>query len=139
MQFIGIDVHKRIFTACILDENEKVVGEIIDAPTTEKGLDGFMRQYPPEDCRIVFENVGRSYFVFHYLWDRGYAIDVAHTGHGAMNEIANSNFKTDRIDAYKLALVTEILAFVGMRSSILDGFVDHCRSDLTSLRTSSGT
>ena len=45
MQFIGIDVHKRIFTACILDENEKVVGEIIDAPTTEKGLDEFMRQY----------------------------------------------------------------------------------------------
>lgn len=35
MQFIGIDVHKRIFTARILDENEKVVGEIIDAPTTE--------------------------------------------------------------------------------------------------------
>lgn len=31
-----------------------------------------------------------------------------------MNETANSNFKTDRIDAYKLALVTEILAFVGM-------------------------
>ena len=35
MQFIGIDVHKRIFTACILDENEEVVGEIVDAPTTE--------------------------------------------------------------------------------------------------------
>jgi len=107
MQFIGIDVHKRIFTACILDENEKVVGEIIDAPTTEKGLDEFMRQYPPEDCRIVFENLGRAHFVFHYLWDRGYAIDIAHTGHGAMNEIANSNFKTDRIDAYKLALVSK--------------------------------
>ncbi|MBO5668972.1 MAG: hypothetical protein J6R75_01240, partial [Candidatus Methanomethylophilaceae archaeon] len=27
------------------------------------------------------------------------------TGHGALKEIANCNFKTDRIDAYKLALV----------------------------------
>ena len=105
MKFIGIDVHKRIFTACVLDENEKVVGEIIDAETSEKGLDEFIEQYPPEDCRIVFENLGRAHFVFHYLWDRGYAVDVAHTGHGSMQEIANCNFKTDRIDAYKLALV----------------------------------
>ena len=105
MKFIGIDVHKRIFTACILDENEKVVGEVIDAETTEKGLDEFIEQYPSDDCRIVFENLGRAHFVFHYLWDRGYAVDVAHTGHGAMQEIANCNFKTDRIDAYKLALV----------------------------------
>ena len=35
MRFIGIDLHKRIFTACVLDENEKIVG--IDAEIAENG------------------------------------------------------------------------------------------------------
>ncbi len=105
MRFIGIDLHKRIFTVCVLDENEKIVDEMIDVETNEKGLDLFMSKYPPEDCRIVFENLTRAHFAFHYLYDHGYAVDVAHTGHGALGEIANCNFKTDRIDAYKLALV----------------------------------
>ena len=33
MKFIGIDVHKRIHTACILDGSEKLVGEPNDIPT----------------------------------------------------------------------------------------------------------
>ena len=105
MHFIGIDLHKRIFTVCVLDENEKVVDEMIDLPTDEKGLDFFMSRYSPEDCRIVFENLTRAHFAFHYLYGHGYAVDVAHTGHGALKEIANTNLKTDRVDAYKLALV----------------------------------
>lgn len=69
-------------------------------------MDQFIEQYPPsDDCRIVFENLTRAHFVFHYLYDRGYAVDVAHTGHGALKEISNTNLKTDRVDAYKLALL----------------------------------
>ncbi len=105
MDFIGIDLHKHIFTVCVLDENEKVIDEMIDIETNEKGLDLFISRHPPDNCRIVFENLTRAHFAFHYLYDRGYAVDVAHTGHGALKEIANCNFKTDRIDAYKLALV----------------------------------
>ena len=105
MYFIGLDLHKRIFTVCVLDENEKIVDEMIDLPSDEKGLDLFMSRYPPEDCRIVFENLTRAHFAFHYLYGHGYAVDVAHTGHGALKEIANTNLKTDRVDAYKLALV----------------------------------
>lgn len=105
MHFIGIDLHKRIFTVCVLDDNEKVVDEMIDVPTDEKGLDSLMDRYPPEDCRIVFENLTRAHFAFHYLYGHGYAVDVAHTGHGALREISCTNLKNDRVDAYKLALV----------------------------------
>ena len=84
MHFIGIDLHKRIFTACVLDDNEKVVDELIDIETDEKGLDFFMSRYPADDCRIVFENLTRAHFAFHYLYDHGYAVDVAHTGHGSL-------------------------------------------------------
>lgn len=88
-----------------MDDNEKVVDEIIDLPSDEKGLDFFMSLYSPEDCRIVFENLTRAHFAFHYLYDHGYAVDVAHTGHEPLKEIANTNLKTDRADAYEPALV----------------------------------
>ena len=105
MKFIGIDLHKRIFTACVLDENEKVIDEMIDIETSEEGLDLFMSRHPPDDCLVVFENLTRAHFAYHYLYKNGYSVNVAHTGHGALGEIVNSNFKTDRIDAYKLALL----------------------------------
>jgi hypothetical protein len=69
----------------VLDENEKVIDEMIDIETNEKGLDLFISRHPPDNCRIVFENLTRAHFAFHYLYDRGYAVDVAHTGHGALN------------------------------------------------------
>ena len=78
MQFIGIDVHKRIFTACILDENEEVVGEIVDAPTTEKGLDGFMRQYPPED-RLSFSKMREGPISSSIIFGTGVTRSMSHT------------------------------------------------------------
>lgn len=109
MKFIGIDVHKRIYTACILDDSEKLVGELNDIPTTLEGLQKLTKLYPPEDCFIVFENLGRAHFVKRVLNDMGYSLEVAHTGHGAMQQIASANLKTDSIDAYKLALVAKDL------------------------------
>lgn len=103
MRFIGIDVHKRIWTATVIDENEKIVDEMNDYPTTPEGLDRLIEKYSPDDCRIVFENLTRAHFVFHYLYDRGYAVDVAHTGHGAIKDIAETNYKSDNVDACKLA------------------------------------
>lgn len=39
----------------------------------------------------------------------GYSLEAAHTGHGAMRQIASANLETDPIDAYKLALVAKDL------------------------------
>ena len=103
MHFIGIDVHKHICTAVVIDESERIVAEYDDFPTSEKGLDEFISNFDPNDCRIVFENLTRAHFVFHYLYSRGYAVDVAHTGHGALKNISNVNLKSDKVDACKLA------------------------------------
>ncbi|WP_400255951.1 hypothetical protein [Methanomethylophilus alvi] len=84
MKFIGIDVHKRIHTACIPDDSEKLVGEPNDIPTALEGLQRLTEPYPPEDCSIVFENLGRAHFVKRVLNDMGYSLEAAHTGHGAM-------------------------------------------------------
>ena len=65
--------------------------------------------YLPEDCFIVFENLGRAHFVKRVLNDMGYSLEAAHTGHGAMRQIASANLETDPIDAYKLALVAKDL------------------------------
>lgn len=109
MHFTGIDLHKHIFTACVLDENEKVIDEMIDVPTTEKGLESFMERHPPESCLVLFENLTRAHFAYHFLREHGYHVDVAHTGHGAIGEICNTSLKTDRVDAYKLALLCKDL------------------------------
>ena len=49
MKSIGIDVHKRIYTARILDDSEKLVGEPNDIPTALEGLQRLTEPYPPED------------------------------------------------------------------------------------------
>ena len=72
MKSIGIDVHKRIHTACIPDDSEKLVGEPNDIPTALEGLQRLTEPYPPEDCSIVFENLGRAHFVKRVL--NGYGI-----------------------------------------------------------------
>jgi len=38
MKYIGIDVHKNVSTVCVLNENGEVVNELVDIPTTMKGL-----------------------------------------------------------------------------------------------------
>lgn len=67
------------------------------------------KPYPPEDCFIVFENLGGAHFVKRVLNDMGYSLEAAHTGHGAMRQIASANLKTGPIDAYKLALAAKDL------------------------------
>ena len=78
MYFIGIGLNKRIFTACVLNDDEKIVEELVDIETDEKGLDFLMSRYPADDCRIVFENLACAQFAFHYLYDHGYAVSVTH-------------------------------------------------------------
>lgn len=115
MHFIGIDLHKHIFTVCVLNDNEKIVDELIDIETSEGGgLDHLMSRYPSDDCVILFENLTRAHFAFHYLYEHIYTVHVAHTGHGALRSITNTNLKTDKIDAYKFALVCKDL-YAGRR------------------------
>lgn len=103
MQFIGIDVHKRIYTASVLDDQNKTVFEIIDAETAESGFQPLFDQCPPAQSLVLIENSTRSHLVEAIFRCRGYGILVAHTGSGCMPEIARAKLKTDIVDARKLA------------------------------------
>ena len=70
-----------------------------------EGLDHFISRNPSDNCSVVFKNLTRAHFASHCLYNREYAVDLAHTDYGTLKEIANCNFKTDCIDAYKLAQV----------------------------------
>jgi len=107
MRFIGIDVHKEIYTACVLDEDEKVIDEMKDCPTSDEGLSELTSKYRPEDCVILFENLTRAHYVYHHLSAMGYSATVAHTGHGSLRAISCTNMKNDSVDAYKLALIAK--------------------------------
>lgn len=123
MHYIGIDVHKRICTAVVLDDNEKVIDQMIDFETSDRGLSFITERYGSDDCRIIIENLTTSHRVYHWFKDRGYTIEGLHTGHGCITEISNTDFKTDLEDAFKLARICKD-HFTGRRMYALAHFSD---------------
>ncbi len=123
MNYIGIDVHKQIRTAVVLDDNEKVINQIVDFETSDEGLKCVSERYAPGDTRITIENLTTAHRVYHWFKDRGYEIGGLHTGHGCITEISKTDFKTDLEDAFKLARVCKD-HFTGRRSYALAHFSD---------------
>ncbi len=123
MNYIGIDVHKRICTAVVLDDNEKVVDQIVDFETSDEGLGFIAGRYSPDDSRIIIENLTTAHRVYHWFKDRGYVIEGLHTGHGCITEISRTDFKTDLEDAFKLARMCKD-HFTGRRTYALAHFSD---------------
>ena len=57
MNYIGIDVHKSICTAVVMNDDEKVIDQIIDFGTNDEGCSFIVDHYSPEDSYILFENL----------------------------------------------------------------------------------
>jgi transposase len=85
----------------VLDREGELKNELVDIPTTIKGLQRLLEIADPLDCKILFENSTRSHFVYHFLKGSGYDVTVAHSTD--LVTIGRSKLKTDRIDAKKLA------------------------------------
>ncbi len=54
MNFIGMDLHKHVCIAVAIGEEDRVVAECDDPPTTGKRLDGSISYFDPDNRRIVF-------------------------------------------------------------------------------------
>ena len=61
MNYIGIDVHKSICTAVVMNDDEKVVDQIIDFGTNDEGYSFIIDHYSPEDSYILFENLTTAF------------------------------------------------------------------------------
>lgn len=98
MFHVGLDVHLKYITVCIVDDNGKVyqrctlrsIGEVADALV---GL--------PGPCRVCYEASTGYGFVFDALSPIAKQVVVAHPG--LLRLIFRSKKKNDRADAFKLA------------------------------------
>ena len=114
MHYTGIDVQKTISTAVVIDDNEKVIDQLLNFRTDDEGLRIFMDRHPPYTTKVVFENLTAAHRVFHKLVAEGYDVKVLHTGNGCVTEISKTKFKTDLEDASKLAVICKDI-FTGRR------------------------
>jgi len=99
MNYVGVDLHKKVITACVMDANRKILDE--------------RKLYPNEPHRIVefFEGLGEYRVVLEatssYSWFvellEPTAEEVVLANPAKMRVIAESTRKTDKLDARVLA------------------------------------
>ena len=100
MRFIGLDVHKRVVQACVLDAD----GAQIDAVRFDLTLDTlteFAKQYLDDDCAVALEATTNTWAVVDVLAQ--YCPNVVVSNPMRTKMIASANIKTDKVDALVLA------------------------------------
>ena len=102
MRHIGVDLSKRGFTACFLDEDDTAT--LATYPMTPEGLAGFRAQLTSDD-RLAVEVGTNAYYFYDQIHTAVAEIVLVSTYHFAV--IAKSKKKTDRGDARLLARVLE--------------------------------
>jgi transposase len=105
-QVIGLDVHKRSMTYCILDRGGRQVacGEFAGRPDA---LERFLAEYVGRrKSHLAFESSGYSLWVYDRLVER-YGEERVHVAQAKkIRAIANSQEKNDANDAFWLAYLT---------------------------------
>src|SRR3974377_510266 len=98
MNFIGVDLHKKAITICVMDEKRKVLARKTLACAQTKEIVEFFRQFRP--FRVVVEATAS------YVWFVELAPPSAEKAVRAnpkkLRVIAESTKKTDRLDAQVL-------------------------------------
>ncbi|MGA9922293.1 MAG: transposase, partial [Isosphaeraceae bacterium] len=105
MNFIGVDLHKKSITVCVMDEKRKVLARKTLACTQTDELLEFCRQFRP--FKVVVEATA-SYLWFVELVEP-WAEKVVLANPKKLRVIAESTKKTDRLDAQVL---TEFLDMI---------------------------
>src|SRR5512135_3864517 len=99
MNFIGVDLHKKSITICVMDEKRKVLAWKTLACTQTDEIVEFCRQFRP--FKVVVEATA-SYLWFVELVEP-WAEKVVLANPKKLRVIAESTKKTDRLDAQVLA------------------------------------
>lgn len=100
VRFVGLDVHKRVVQACILDEAGQVVVRQRFRLTRESLLVFAKEDLAPED-RVVVEATTNTWAVVEIL--EGFVTEVVVSNPLRTKAIAAAKVKTDKIDAHILA------------------------------------
>ena len=100
MQFVGLDVHKRVVEACILNESGAVVRRERFACTGEALREFCREELEPED-KVAVEATTNTWGVVDIL--KPYVDEVVVSNPLRTKAIAHAKVKTDKVDAYVLA------------------------------------
>ena len=98
--YLGIDIHKRYAQVAVMDE----AGEIVEAVRVENAnLDEFAQQYAGAEATIEATS---NYYHIHDTLSEYLDVAVAHPKE--LNLIADTDKKTDRVDAKELARMVRL-------------------------------
>ncbi len=100
MNYIGLDVHKRVVEACIIDSDGKVIERMRFATKLEE-FTKFLEEHVTQDDRIALEATTNSWGVVSILEPHVQQVTVSNPMR--TKAIAQSKIKTDKVDAEVLA------------------------------------
>ena len=103
MRYVGVDVHKKVCRAAMLDDEGELVDECSFA-NSEKGVDEFLMRVEPfkDEVLAAVESTGNLWIrLYDCLEERGVRIVLSNPYKTRL--IAEAKVKTDRIDARVLA------------------------------------
>ena len=98
MNYVGVDLHKKIITACVMDANRKIVARRSCIPTTH-GIVEFFGRWAVQGRR---RGDGELLLVRRAAWSRS-AAEIVLANPKKLRVIAESTRKTDKLDAQVLA------------------------------------
>ena len=100
IRFVGLDIHKRIVQACLLDEAGHVLGQQRFSLSRQSLFDFAQRQLTPED-RVAVEATTNTWAVVAVL--KPHVAEVVVSNPLTTKAIASAKVKTDKVDALVLA------------------------------------
>jgi transposase len=100
VRFVGLDVHKRVVQACVLDESGEVVLRRRFRLTRESLVEFAKEELTPED-RVVVEATTNTWAVVGIL--KCFVAEAVVSNPLRTRAIAEAKVKTDKVDAYILA------------------------------------
>jgi transposase len=100
MKYIGLDVHKKNTTACVMNDSGKEIHSM-EVSSRPSGLEKIIEYMGDEEYAVMMESSTYSIKVHRYFADRGVACHTAHAKYLSM--ITRSDRKNDKIDAAHIA------------------------------------
>jgi transposase len=101
VRYVGIDLHKHLLVACILDERGEVLSEVEIKEVTRDSLEEFCYQHLTPEDQVALEVTTHVWAVVRIL--RRYVARVVAGNPVATKAIAQAKIKTDKVDAHVLA------------------------------------
>src|SRR5262245_59536392 len=100
LHYVGLDVHKHVVVACILDAQNQVLGRY-RFPCTRAGLERFARQHLHPTDQVALEATTNTWAVVNIL--KPFVAEVVVSNPLRTKAIAQAKIKTDKVDALVLA------------------------------------